>query len=123
MIATMKIRYIYLFLSLAFTLPVLADMNYKLTTDAVMPVAKFQNTGALNATGSPHASIVMIDEEGYAYFGGTPAAHTPVVPRRIIPPTPEGPPTPLGDAVLPLLLMAATFGVWRTWRRKREIMA
>jgi MYXO-CTERM domain-containing protein len=41
----------------------------------------------------------------------------------IIEPEDDDDDLPVGDAVLPLLLMAAMLGVWRTWRRRREIMA
>ena len=45
-------------------------------------------------------------------------AHTHGSIRRITPVTPEGDPTPLGDAVLPLMLCIAVYGVARGLRRK-----
>ena len=74
-------------------------------TNAIsIPTAAFQSTSTLQSTGSAYASS--------PWFGADANAQTMVPgrePRRIGPPTRSGDPTPVGDALLPLLLMAVLY--------------
>ena len=88
------------------------------------PKAQFQSTSVMQTSGSVYASQPAINEDGTAYNpSATPASSGP---RKAgsLPPKPtnqEGDTgnTPVGDAVLPLMLMALAFcGVIYLRRRK-----
>ena len=71
----------------------------------------FRSTGTLMGSGSQYASTPMLNADGTAAYSGanTLYAHTSSGPRRIAPTTPTGNPTPIGDAALPLLLLAVAY--------------
>ena len=80
------------------------------------PVNTFHSTSSMAGTGSAYASMPMIDANGSATY----ASASPISgPRKdgASPTTPPGkPPVPVGDAILPLMLMAMVFLLWK--RRK-----
>lgn len=78
--------------------------DFSQTNAIFIPTAAFQSTSTLQSTGSAYASN--------PWFGVDANAQTMVPgrePRRIGPPTPSEDPTPIGDALLPLLLMAVLY--------------
>jgi hypothetical protein len=81
-------------------------------TDAI-PVASFQSTSTLQPSGSAYASSPMLSTDGSAtYSGYTTQTQTQAPgrdPRRVGPPTPGGNPTPVGDALIPLMVMAILY--------------
>jgi len=82
------------------------------------PAASFQSTSTLAKSGSAYASQPMLNSDGTAaYYSSAETTYTSSVPgggpRRIGPVTPEGDPTPIGDVLLPLMMMAAVYGLWR----------
>jgi hypothetical protein len=97
------------------------------------PNAVFQSTSALQGSGSQYSANPMLNADGTASYNGA-AASTPSSPYRAkkdgtgTTPNPGDPseeeqdntPTPLGDAVLPLMLMAGAFGMFVYFRRKRS---
>jgi len=64
-----------------------------------------------------------VDDEGAPVHPYETSAPRSAKMDLIIEPEDDDDDLPIGDAVLPLSLMAAMLGVWRTWRRRREIMA
>ena len=80
---------------------------------AQAPVAAFRSTSTMAATNSAYASAPTIGSDGSAaLYASAPSSGI----RKTPPPTPEGDPTPLGDAALPLLLMAGVYGLLRVRR-------
>ena len=95
-----------------FALPAMAQWSTTATPFAPVkaPVAAFCSTSCMTPSGSPHSFNPSLNADGKAIYGGGSGSSTstdvPRNPRRIIPPNPGTDPMPLGDAVLPLLLMA-----------------
>ena len=86
---------------------------------------EWQSTSAMQGTGSsltPQVTAVgaTTAQEMATTTTGNPAK-APTGPRRIEPLTPTGDPNPLGDAVLPLLLMAFAFCGYLYLRRKKTV--
>jgi len=86
------------------------------------PKAQFQSTSVMQTSGSSYASQPALNEDGTAY---NPAASTPSGPRKMVmdESTPGTPgigtnEQPIGDAVLPLMLMALVFGGYIAIRRR-----
>lgn len=92
--------------------PIFGEQTYSQPT--------FRSTSTLASSGSAYsATPAALNAYGVASYGeetGTP--YSPIKKMKFEePPTPEGDPTPIGDAVLPLMLMAIGYVVWK--RRKR----
>ena len=89
---------------------------------ADMPSAAFQSTSTMDGSGSAYTSNPSLDENGTANY---PSAASNVPPRNAkfgLPdaPTPEDSGnTPIGDAVVPLLLMALVYAFVRYNRKQR----
>ena len=90
---------------------------------ASAPSAAFQSTSALPASGSEYTPNPELNADGTAAYQGE--TYSPAKAAR----RPEGvrthtsnprDPTPIGDAVLPLLLMSLAFGMFVYFRRKRS---
>ena len=89
---------------------------------ASAPSAAFQSTSALPASGSEYTPNPELNADGTAAYQGetyspAKAAKLPGGPRKT--PTPEKP-TPLGDAVIPLLFMSLAFCGYLYLRHKRS---
>ena len=88
------------------------------------PQVQFQSTSTLQGSGSTYSSTPTLNEDGTAYNPAAASSPAKSGPRRILPGTPstEGDPgnVPVGDAVLPLALMAMAFAGVVYFRRKRE---
>ena len=88
---------------------------------AEQPNAAFQSTSALTGSGSSYSSNPTLNADGTASYEG--ASYTPAKapggPNRV-PPTDHSN-TPLGDAVLPLMLCALAFCAVTYLRRKKAL--
>lgn len=107
----------------AVMLPAMAQFSQQQQPNAL----QFQSTSTLQGSGSAYSSTPVLNEDGTA---NNPAA-APVGPRRA--PTPisteeerkeagGGLSTPIGDAVLPLMLMAAAGAGIIALRRRRAVI-
>jgi len=114
-------KIIILIVVAAFALPTMAQ-NY----EAQQPTATFQSTSTFTGSGSTYSSNPTINENGVATTPSYSPARAGSSPRKsgLLPSEPtnkdgdEGN-TPIGDAVLPLLLMSLAFaGV--IYLRKRK---
>lgn len=90
------------------------------TAQSIYPTdMTFQSTSAMRGSGSTYSSSPMLDAEGLATNEKTSeVTEANSGPRRIRPTIPEGNPTPIGDALLPLLLMAVGYAVL-LYRKRR----
>ena len=88
--------------------------------EAVVPAAAFQSTSVLVGSGSGLVSSPKLNTDGTvsteAFIAGqsTSAHEHPGRPKTIAPPVPEGNPTPLGDGLFALLLLAIGYALVRT---------
>ena len=101
-----------------------------LLPQAALAQQEWQSTSTMQGSGSAYSSqVTAVGATGVATMGATSSApaNAPSRPRRISDfdnsPTDGNQDTehsPLGDAVLPLLLMAAGFGLYTALRRRKE---
>ena len=87
-----------------------------------MPSSAFQSTSAMDGSGSAYSSNPTLDENGTA---SSPSASVPRAPKRGLG-LPDMPSTegdsgnvPVGDAALPLMLMALVYALVRYKRKQR----
>ena len=112
-------------------LPALAQ-NFG-ANQAEQPNAAFQSTSTMMGSGSQYSANPSLNNDGTAAYNGASASSSG--PRRakmegegggmgaLDPDDPNNPPgldTPLGDTLLPLLLMSLAFGMFVYFRRKRS---
>lgn len=85
----------------------------------------FQSTSTMKGSGSAYSATPALSADGSAEKPGEEEpAKMPSRPRRIDVYTPTTDPNaPIGDAVLPLMLMAMAFGVVVYLRRRKEVQA
>lgn len=83
------------------------------------PEVSFQSTSSLAGSGSTLSSTPMLNEDGTATYEGETSSGAPRGPHRIAPPKPSGDPTPLGDVLIPLLLMAMAYATSILLRRRK----
>ena len=107
---------VMMLMAAVFALPAMAQWSTGSTfpqTEA--PAAAFRSTSSLTGSGSTYTSAPMFSADGTAAFNDsyTESAQPSNGPRRVGPPTPGGDATPIGDAALPLLLMALLCVVYR----------
>lgn len=116
----MKRKLIIFVLAAAIHLPAMSQFSNRVLSDEAVTSSTFQSTSTLPQTGSSYASQPMLSADGSAQYaeGANVSANAPSGPQRIPPMKPEGPPTPVGDAVLPLLLIAIGYAVL-LYRKRR----
>lgn len=104
----MKRKLIIFVLAAAIHLPAMSQFSNRVLSDEAVTSSTFQSTSTLPQTGSSYASQPMLSADGTAQYaeGAYPSVNAPSGPLRVRPANPDGPPTPVGDALLPLLLMA-----------------
>ena len=86
------------------------------------PQTEFQSTSTMQTSGSVYASQPALNADGTAYNPGAAIVpeQNPSGPRKIDVYTPETDPNaPIGDAVMPLTLMALAFAGVMYLRRRR----
>ena len=93
---------------------------------AVAPQASFQSTSTMRGTGSSYSSNPMINSNGTAVYNGA-AASGPNRAKKDDPfggqdisgtGNPQQPGTPIGDAVLPLMLCVCAYLIVRATRKR-----
>ena len=86
---------------------------------AVAPQASFQSTSTMVGTGSSYSSNPMLNDDGTATYNGASysPAEAPSGPKKVGGHAQEG--TPIGDAVLPLMLCALAYLIFRTRKRAK----
>ena len=92
------------------------------TQQAEQPNAVFQSTSTMMGSGSSYSANPTLNSDGTASYNGA-AASGPRKAKKVDfeggePNTPKDPNDPIGDAVLPLLLMAFAWVMARMIRRK-----
>ena len=87
---------------------------------AEAPSASFQSTSTLPGSGSALSATPMLGEDGTATFDGTVEAPSQA-PQSAGPRKLPANPTPLGDAVLPLLLLALAYLSTRVLLKSRAL--
>ena len=88
------------------------------------PKAQFQSTSVMQTSGSVYASQPAINEDGTAYNPSLAAqtqTQTPSGPRKVAPKDGGETDFPIGDAVLPLMLMAMAFCGIVYYRRRKAL--
>ena len=96
---------------------------------AEQPNATFQSTSSMSGSGSQYSANPSLNSDGTAvYTSASSPAKAPGGPRReMVIPTPPGgggdkiPQEPIGDAVLPLMLMAVAWAMFVYFRRKQTL--
>lgn len=119
----MKTRHIYCVIAALVLCTSTASAQLNASTEAFngsaqAPAATFHSTSAMQGSNSTYTSTPTIGDDGSAV--GMYATAPSSGPRRVGPPTPGGDPTPLGDAALPLLLMAGAYAFIRVRRVRRD---
>ncbi len=102
-----------------FALPAKAQ-QFNTFGGAVAPQASFQSTSTMQGSGSAYSSNPMINSDGTASYEGASysPAQAPSGPNKAKQGwTIEG--TPIGDAVLPLMLCALAYLIFRTRKRAK----
>lgn len=113
----MKTRIIaLLFLAAILSLPAYAHFAQE-----SQPHAVFQSTSAMQLSGSAYSAVPALNPDGTPMYYAEQASTNGVF--RLAPVTPQGDPinsnpSPVGDAVLPLLLMAAAFALRKQYGLK-----
>lgn len=103
-----------------FALPAKAQ-QFNTFGGAVAPQASFQSTSTMQGSGSAYSSNPMINSDGTASYEGASysPAQAPSGPNKAKQGwTIEG--TPLGDAVLPLMLCALAYLIVRATRKRAK---
>ncbi len=102
----------------AFALPAMAQWNTRdeQTVGTGAPSVAFQSTSTMQSSGSAYSTTPILNADGTAAYndGSEPSSSSghPGKPKTVAPPTPEGDPTPIGDGVWVLMLLAAGYGAW-----------
>ena len=124
---TMKRNISIIVMVAAFALPTMAQPfgNQPVT----QPTAVFQSTSAMQGSGSAYSANPILNSDGTAAYSGSSSAVSG--PRRAKMDDPFGgqtigdvvnpnePGTPIGDALIPLALMALAFAGIVAWRRRK----
>ena len=116
----MRKRMIMMIMGVALmALPIMAQ-SFR-TTQAEQPNAAFHSTSVMVGSGSQYSSNPMLNTDGTAAYNDEPTTYSPAqAPQNAGPRKLPGNPQPIGDAVLPLMLMAGAFGMFVYFRRKRS---
>ena len=97
------------------------NYNQYQTMSTTVPSASFQSTSTMTASGSSYSSQPTIGSDGVATMGETYTSSQPASgPRRIVTPGNTGTQQPLGDALIPLLLMVMAYATYLLLRRRKS---
>ncbi len=101
------------------------------TQQAEQPNAAFQSTSTMMGSGSTYSANPTLNSDGTAAYDGASASSGPRKAKKdgegiwgggtVTNEDPNGPGTPLGDAVLPLLLCALAFCGYLYLRRRKVV--
>ena len=118
----MKNRVIVMIMAAVFALPAMAGwIKQEQQPNATEQQRAFQSTSAMQGSGSPYTSTpAELNDEGRAMYEEKTEQVVVVSGRRKVKPvTPDKDPMPVGDAVLPMMLMAAAAAGAVAWRRRK----
>lgn len=91
---------------------------------ATAPSATFQSTSSMSSSGSSYSATPSFNADGTAaYEGGSyTSAKAPLIggPRKVDDASNPGRPTPLGDAMLPLTLLACAYMCLRPFLKRKR---
>ena len=97
------------------------NLNQYPTMNTTMPSATFRSTSTMSVSGSTYSSQPMIGADGMATMGETyTSSPAPSGPRRINTPGTNGQQQPLGDTLIPLLLMVMAYATSILLRRRKS---
>ena len=94
------------------------------TQQAEQPNAVFQSTSSMMGSGSTYSANPTLNSDGTASYNGAAAPSGPRKAKMDVdfegdkPNTPQDP-SPLGDALIPLMLLALAYAGMRLFRKKR----
>ena len=113
---TLKNNIFVVLMAAALALPVMAQF-----TTAQEPSTQFQSTSGMKNSGSTYSANPTLNTDGTAAYNDASyeESQQPSGPRKVGPPNPEGDPTPVGNAALPLLVMAFGYAGYILWRKRR----
>ena len=125
---TMKRNISIIVMVAAFALPTMAQPfgNQPVT----QPTAVFQSTSAMQGSGSAYSANPILNSDGTATYSGSASASGPRRAKMDDPfggqtigdvVNPNEPGTPIGDALIPLALLALMYVCVRTFRRRRAL--
>ena len=94
--------------------------NDQNTFTAVAPQATFQSTSTMAGSGSAYSANPTLNADGIATYTEQPASSDYATggPRKIVTPGNRGTQQPLGDALIPLLIMAFIYALRVLYKRK-----
>ena len=127
---TMKRNIMMIVMAAALALPAVAVEFGNTSQYAVAPQASFQSTSTMAGSGSAYTSNPTIGDDGTADYGGSSGPNRRKGKKDENPfgdqtigdvGNPNEPGTPIGDAVLPLILMALAFCGVVYLRRKKAL--
>ena len=122
----MKNRVIVMIMAAVFALPAMAGWINKQEQqpNATEQQSAFQSTSAMQGSGSPYTSTpAELNDEGKATYEEKSEPVIVVSGRRKVNPTkPTTDPMPVGDAVLPMMLMAAAAAGAIALRRRKALV-
>lgn len=97
------------------------NYNQYQTMSTTVPSASFHSTSTMTASGSSYSSQPTIGSDGVATMGETYTSSQPASgPRRIVTPGAGGIQQPIGDALIPLLLMVMVYATSLLLRRRKS---
>ncbi len=99
------------------------------TQQAEQPNAAFQSTSTMTGSGSAYSANPTLNSDGTATYNGASASSPSKGPNKAkkewgdpsLGGDPNEPGGPIGDALLPLLLMSLAFGMFVYFRRKQTL--
>ena len=120
----MKNRVIVMIMAAVFALPAMAGWIKQEQQNATEQQSAFQSTSAMQGSGSPYTSTpAELNDEGKATYE---EKSEPVIVvsgrRKVKPVTPDKDPMPVGDAVLPMMLMATAAAGAIALRRRKALV-
>lgn len=103
------------------TLPAMAQWSAEEQERTTAPSTSFQSTSTMQSSGSAYSTTPTLNADGTATYeaAGAPEQVRSSGPRKVIPPTPSGDPTPVGDGAWALIVMAGAYAALRI-RRKAQ---
>ena len=107
------------------SLPAMAQMSTNEQQWGSTPTATFQSTSAMQSSGSAYSSPPIINSDGTATpndtdDSGSSSGH-PGKPKTVAPPVPEGDPTPIGDGMWVLAILAAAYAAYIARQKVRAV--
>lgn len=127
---TMKRNIVMIVMAAALALPTMAVEFGAAYPYGTAPQVSFQSTSTMSGSGSAYSSNPTLGDDGTATYGGSSSPSGPRRAKREDNPfgdqtiegtgNPQEPGTPIGDAALPLMLLACAYLIMRVARKMRS---